>query len=471
MLGVLRAGEAPSPIDVVRQLNQAFIEVAEKVSPSVVVVSVAHRPDFEAATDESNPWWDMLPPQFRDQLRERFRREPNARRQHPPVFDGQGSGVVIREDGYIVTNGHVVEGADKIKVRFKSGKEYSAEVRGVDLQSDVAVLKIDAKGLKAVKFANSDKVRVGEFAVAIGAPFELDYSVTIGHVSAKGRSRVIPDPAMDQDFIQTDASINPGNSGGPLVNVDGEIVGINTLIRGLRTGIGFAIPSNLANEVSGKLIADGKYTRAWLGVAVVAIQDDEELRDMLKGTETGVVVRRIEKDSPAAKSELKTGDVIATVDGRPVGNAQDLRNEIRARGVGTSVTLDVIRSGKAIQIKVKPEEWPEEARAKVSQTRPAPGGEEKDLGMVVKPATKELAREHGVEMVEGLLVTQVEAGSLAERKGVQKGDVMTEINQTPVTTLRAYREALKDVDVKKGVLLNLVRDGVSRLVVLKDTGE
>jgi serine protease Do len=378
---------------------------------------------------------------------------------------------VIREDGYIVTNGHVVDGADKIKVRFKSGKEYVAEVRGVDTQSDVAVLKIDAKGLPAARFGNSDKVRVGEFAVAIGAPFELDYSVTVGHVSAKGRSRIIPDPAMDQDFIQTDASINPGNSGGPLVNVEGEVVGINTLIRGLRTGIGFAIPSNLANEVSAKLIAEGKFTRAWLGVAVTALKDDEEMRDLLKGADTGVVVRRIEKDSPAAKSELKTGDVIAAVDGRAVSNAQDLRSEVRTKGVGAAVTLDVVRAGKSMKIQVKPEEWPEEARMALRQPSPASAGEEKDLGMVVKPATRELAKEHGVEMAEGLLVTQVETGSLAERKGVQKGDVVTEVNQRPVTTLKAYRDAIKDADLKKGVLLNLVRDGVSRLVVLKDTGE
>lgn len=465
------AGEAPSALDVARQLNQAFIGVADTVSPAVVVITVAHRPGFEDLFDEANPWLEMLPPQFRERFREQYRRDPGTRRRQPPVFDGQGSGLVIREDGYIVTNGHVIDGAEQIKVRFKNGKEYTAEVRGVDAQSDVAVLKIDATGLPTAKFADSDKVRVGEYAIAIGAPFDLDYSVTVGHVSAKGRSRVIRDPAMDQDFIQTDASINPGNSGGPLVNIEGEVVGINTLIRGLQTGIGFAVPSNLAKEVSAKLIVEGKYTRAWLGVAVMAVGEDEEMRDLLRGTESGVVVRQIEKDSPASKSELKTGDVIAAVDGRPVRSAQDLRNEVRAKGVGSPVTLDVVRAGKSLKIKVQPEEWPDEVKTAAVQSGVAPSGEAKDLGMVVKPATKDLAREHGVEMAEGLLVTQIEAGSVAERKGVQKGDIVTEVNQAPVTTLRAFREAINAADLKRGVLLNLVRDGVSRLVVLKDAGE
>src|SRR6185503_5606750 len=258
-------------LDLARQLNQAFIEVADHVSPAVVVVKVAQKPSQLDLEGEDNPLWDMLPPEFRRQLERQREKQRNKNdksdespgSKEPPVFNGQGSGVVIRPEGYILTNRHVVDGAEKIKVKFNNGDEFDAEVRGVDPQSDLAVLKIDPKGRKltAARLGDSEKTRVGEFAIAIGAPFELDYSVTFGHVSAKGRSRIINDPTMDQDFIQTDANINPGNSGGPLVNIEGEVIGINTLIKGLRTGIGFAIPVNLVKEVSDKLIAHGKFTR------------------------------------------------------------------------------------------------------------------------------------------------------------------------------------------------------------------
>ena len=276
------------PLEIAPQLKPAFIEVADNVSPAVVVVKIAHKPDY-VELDEDNPLWELIPRQFRRQLEEQFEKRRQKRpAQQEPQYDGQGSGVVIRENGYILTNRHVVEGADKIKVRFKDGREFDAQVRGVDPQSDIAVLKIDAENLTVAKLGDSSKTRVGEFAIAIGAPFELDYSVTFGHVSAKGRSHVIPSfgessPGawMDQDFIQTDASINPGNSGGPLVNIDGEVIGLNTLIRGLHTGIGFAIPSNLAKEVAEKLISDGKFTRAWLGVGIIALKDYAD-RDLFK---------------------------------------------------------------------------------------------------------------------------------------------------------------------------------------------
>jgi serine protease Do len=474
--GPASAKETSKALSLARELNQAFIEVADNASPSVVVIRVAHKPEFSAANENGNPFLEMLPPQLRKQFEQRFRDDAKPeprRRSQKPVFDGEGSGIVIRADGYIITNGHVVEGADRIQVRFKDGKEYDAEVRGVDTQSDIAVVKIKAQDLPTAKFADSDKVKVGEFAIAIGAPFELDYSVTFGHVSAKGRNRIIPDPSMDQDFIQTDASINPGNSGGPLVNLDGEIIGINTLIRGLHTGIGFAIPSNLAKEVADKLIADGKFTRAWLGIEIRGLREDKEYRDMVKGVEDGVVVRGIVRDGPAAKSDLKLGDVITTVDGHPVATAQELRHEIRSREIGSSVALNVVRNGENVKIKVRPEEWPDDATPAAGKTGNNSGGsaESADLGVTVKPLTKELAKENGLEATNGLVITGVQADSLAARKGLQTGDVITGINQHPVSTLRDYRSAVKDADVNQGVLVDFVREGVSRMVVLKDNGE
>ena len=257
---------ASTNLDLARQLNQAFVEVTEKVSPAVVVITVITKPGANHFADlDQNPE-DAFPREFWRQ----FRRQ--AEEESPPEREiGQGSGVIIRENGFILTNRHVVDDAESIEVRLKDGRKFKAKVRGVDPQSDVAVIQIDASGLPVAKLADSSKTRVGEFAIAIGAPFQLDYSVTFGHVSAKSRGNVVPSyhggAMLDQDFIQTDANINPGNSGGPLVNIEGEVIGINTLIRGFRTGIGFAIPSGLAREVADQIIANGKFTRAWLGVS------------------------------------------------------------------------------------------------------------------------------------------------------------------------------------------------------------
>ena len=478
------AAKESAALDLARQLNNAFIEVADKVSPAVVVVKVAHKEVPMDLDDADNPLWEMVPRQFRKQLEEQRDKQRQQRKggkpgaAKEPVYDGQGSGVVIREDGYILTNHHVVEGADKIKVRFKDGRTYDAVIRGTDPQSDIAVLKIEAKGLTTAKLADSSTTRVGEFAIAIGAPFDLDYSVTIGHVSAKGRSQVIPSfggrspgAAMDQDFIQTDASINPGNSGGPLVNLYSEVIGINTLIRGMNTGIGFAVPSNLAKEVADKLIADGKFTRAWLGVGIRALKDDEDYLGLVKGISDGVIVTQLQPDGPAAKSDLKPGDIITTVDGVAVGTAVQLKNEIRGKKIGAPVTLDVYRSGKNIKVKVKPEAWPDDTIPVVNKT---PGPVEKDtqgFGVTVKGVTKELAEQFGVEVTAGVIVTEVEPDSPAARKGIKPGDIITEVNQKPVTTARQFKDAVKDASPKKGVIVNLISKGVSKFEVLKETGE
>ena len=353
------ASKDSSALALARQLNQAFIEVADQVSPSVVVIRVAQKQDRNifGFDTEGNPFLDMLPRDLRKQLEERLdrnRKRSESQPERTPQFNGQGSGIVMREDGYILTNRHVVEDAQKIEVRFKDGRTFPATIRGVDPRSDVAVLKIDAKGLPAAKFADSDKTRVGEFAIAIGAPFNLDYSVTFGHVSAKGRTDLLPGVApgtpMDQDFIQTDANINPGNSGGPLVNINGEVIGINTLIRGIGTGIGFAIPANLARELAESLIKDGKVVRARLGIEARSLREDNELRSRtFKGATDGVLVAGLQVDGPASKSELKLEDIITHVEGTAVGNAQQLRNAVRNKA-GKPVTLSVVRDRKSTRL-------------------------------------------------------------------------------------------------------------------------
>ena len=364
-------------LDLARQLNKAFIEVAENVSPSVVVIKVAQKSRAEALDDPENPFWDLVPKEFREQFekeREKRRKKADEDEDEPkraPEFNGQGSGVIIREDGYIMTNFHVVEDAAKIRVRLRDGRSFEGTLRGGDPQSDIAVIKINATNLPAAKLADSGGVRVGEFAVAIGAPFEFDYSVTFGHVSAIGRTHVVPSMGMnsqgarmDQDFIQTDASINPGNSGGPLVNLYGEVIGINTLIRGLHTGIGFAVPVNLAKEVSDQLIATGKFPRSWLGVGIRGLREDDDFFEEIKGADDGVLITSIQDGGPASKSDLRARDVITAVDGKKVATATQLRNEIRIKKPGNAVTLDVVRDSKPIKIKVRPELWPDQDEKK-----------------------------------------------------------------------------------------------------------
>ncbi|MEW6159215.1 MAG: trypsin-like peptidase domain-containing protein [Verrucomicrobiota bacterium] len=471
----------PSPaLEMARQLNEAFIEVADTVSPSVVVIEVAHRPDSKEEDD--NPLLDLFPPELRRQFEERFRRRDSEKpSRRAPVFDGRGSGVVIRKDGFILTNTHVVEDAEKIRVRFRDGREYAAEVRGKDPLSDIAVIKIDATELPEAKLGDSSKTRVGEFAIAIGAPFDLDYSVTFGHVSAKGRSHVIPNfgtgslgEKMDQDFIQTDASINPGNSGGPLVNIYGEVIGINTLIRGLNTGIGFAIPINLAKQVAEQLISNGKYDRAWLGVRIRALRDDTDFREMVKDqVKDGVIVYQIDKNGPAYKV-LQPSDVIISVDGQPVSNSQDLRYQIRSKAIGSSVAMEVFRKdnkgeGKVIKLKVKTAAWPDEEAVSASKSPDLTSSSAKSFGLTVQNLTQELAEEYDVALTEGVIVTEVEPGSAAAKKNIQPGDIITEVNHHPVKTPKEFRDA-----AQKGngsAIINLISDGSPKFEILKDDGD
>ncbi len=516
---------APPAAEIARLLNQAFVDVASNVTPSVVVVSVAHRPHRRMTALEGHPFFDMLPDEFKERLeeprepgepreprssppdsdrnRERRRRSEKKKEEVPPpaerkpkapaeadpaeegpdarepVFDGEGSGIIVRREGYIVTNRHVIEDADRVRVRLMDGTEFDAVVRGVDAQSDLAVLKIDPAGqtLRVAKLGNSRAVQVGDFSIAIGAPLDLDYSVTFGHISAKGRSRILDDPAMDQDFLQTDANINPGNSGGPLVNIHGEVIGINTLIRGLRTGIGFAIPSNLVREVTDQLIDQGHFTRAYLGVRIHSLRDSSEYRDAVTGVKDGVVVFAIPPGSPAAKSELKPGDVILAVDGQAVASPQELRNEIRGKAIGSRVALDVHRFGRKLQVDVRPEAWPESEEQRTPAPKPAlarspapdaagpktPGA----LGLKVDTLTREHAEHFHLERKAGVIVTEVERNSPAQRHGLRPGDIITEVNLKPVTSVKQFNEALRDSDPQKGVVLHFQTAGTSRFEILK----
>jgi serine protease Do len=465
-LGRVNAGDAPNAnLALAKQLNEAFVQVAEEVSPSVVVITVTERAgilDPDAMDDgdgQQNPS-GQIPPELRRYL------------QSHKSF-GQGSGIIIRPDGFILTNGHVVENAEKIDVRLRDGRTYSATVRGVDAPSDVAVIKIDEKNLPVAKLADSSRTRVGEFAIAIGAPFALDYTVTFGHVSAKDRSRIMDEEEgsgmLDQNFIQTDANINPGNSGGPLVNVDGEVIGINTLIRGLHTGIGFAIPSNLARDVADKLISDGKYPRSWLGVEIEALRENPDFRQLVPGVKDGVVIREVMADGPASKSDLKPADVVTAVDGKAVVTSDQLKEAIRSKKPGTDVTLSVFRQvndeGRQLKIVVQPGEWKAPSTATVAAAGDPPASTAEDNYGITVSSSRRLLRG-----LEGVLVRKVERDSVADQSNIQEGDIITAIGGQPVTTPKQVYDLLKSADVKKGVKIDLINRTGKTFELLKDDG-
>jgi len=473
----VKAVEPSEALKLAQQLNQAFVEVAESVSKSVVEVRVSKKSgnyEMQGEQFRNSPFFDQLPEDFRrffEQQQPQGRKQPNRSRE--PIYDGQGSGLVYREDGIIMTNRHVVENSDKIKIVFKDGREYDGEILGVDRESDIAIIKIEATGLQAVKIGDSNRTKAGEFAIAIGSPFGLKYSVTIGHISAKGR-RVLTDQQMfDQDFIQTDASINPGNSGGPLVNIYGEVIGINTLIRGMNTGIGFAVPINLAKRISDMLIKDGKVTRAWLGVSITTLREDVELRDLAVGVEDGVVVRQFIPGGPAEKSDLELADIITSVDGKKVKSAEELKRAIRFKNAGDSVKIGLMRDGNPQEILFETGAFPEEFTP-VTRVRRAEEKKSKEplnaelLGMKVQEISEDLAKRFMIDEDEGVIVVSVEKGSVSEEKNISPGDIVTRINSAEINSIESFRKSYENEDLKKGVLVHLKSNGSQRFEVLKD---
>src|SRR5207302_536406 len=356
----------------------------------------------------------------------------------PRPIQSEGSGFIVRPDGYIFTNFHVVEGADKIDVKLRDGRNFSGRVVGTDEKTDIAVVKIDAKDLPVVQLGDSDAVRVGQFAFAIGAPFKLDYTFTYGVVSGKGRSKLLQTGAYSiSDYLQTDASINPGNSGGPLCDIDGKVIGMNTLINGMNRGLGFAIPVNMAKEIGTELIAGHKIMRPWLGIRIETLGDDPDIRDLFKGIDKGVVVRTIEADAPAYKSDLRPKDVITQVDGTEVTTDSQLQHEILKKKIGQKVELTVWRKGQTLKVPVTTGELPNEiSRASNEPARPPQNREEEEVGkfgLQVQELTKEMAQRFKLGVQRGVIVTDVTENSLAAQQGIEREDVITEVDGKPVT--------------------------------------
>lgn len=434
----LQAGEQLTGAQILDALTNAFANVAEKVNPSVVTI-------FTQTKIKRQPFPRTTPFEefFGDEFFKRFFQIPEP--QGDLIQRGLGSGVIVRDDGIILTNNHVVQGADDIRVRLIDGKEYKAEIKGKDSKTDLAVLQIDAKNLPAIKFGDSDKIRVGEFVLAIGSPLnpQFAHTVTAGIISAKGRSGI--GLTQYEDYIQTDAAINPGNSGGALVNMRGELVGINSAIAtqtGGYQGIGFAIPSNLASKIMSDILEKGKVVRGWLGVYIQNVTD--ELAKSLGLSEPeGVIITQVQENSPAEKAGLKEEDVILKIDNRPVKNVNELSTWVAATAPGTVVTLTILRDGKQEEVKVKLGELPEEE----TEAKPAVRKSVAKLGFQVANLTPEIREQYNLDKRDrGVVIVQVQPGSYAERLGLQAGDLIMKINRKPVTNVKEFNKEFQKLN-------------------------
>ncbi|GBL40181.1 probable periplasmic serine endoprotease DegP-like [Nitrospirota bacterium] len=467
------AGPAPVPAPLAHPVATApqlpmtggsgknFVEIAKSVKPAVVNIAAARTGKSGEEPQGShfdNPFFRRF---FGDELKRERPKEPKEK--------GQGSGVIVDPSGLIITNNHVVDKADDIRVVLSDKREFKARLIGTDSKTDIAVIKIEATGLSPIAWADSDQVEVGEFVLAVGSPFGLTQTVTMGIVSAVGRASM--GIAEYEDFIQTDAAINPGNSGGALVNVRGELVGINTAIvsqSGGNMGIGFAVPSNLAHSIMDQLVRTGKVVRGWLGVSIQELSP--ELARQFGMTETkGVLVSDVLEGSPAKKAGFERADVIVEFDGKPMHSPTHLRNAVAQAPLGKKVSIKLIRDKTLTTLDVTIVEQPKSMAQSGSEEREesmAPTGVFSDLE--VHELTEELAGRYGIKSSErGVVVTRVRPGSIMEEIGVREGDLMLEINRKAVTSLTTYERLRSGLSKNQAVLLLVKRQGRSLYLTLK----
>jgi serine protease Do len=372
-----------------------------------------------------------------------------------------GSGVVIDDKGHILTNHHVVAGADDVEVTFIDGKKLKGKIVGTDPMTDLAVLEVDGATAKPAEFGSSEQMRVGEWVMAIGNPFGLDHSVTVGVLSAKGRYGFAPGKL--EDFLQTDASINPGNSGGPLVNIRGEVVGINTMIAGIGTGVGFAVSESIARPIAKQLIEHGKVTRPFIGIVMQSLTPDLVGAIGANAPDEGALVSKVQAGSPADKAGILVGDIIIRVDGKPTTTSRDVQREVFAGEVGQNIKVTVWRNGKERVIDVRAAEMPTEP----TKSSEHPSREEM-LGLGLETLTPELADRLDIDRAtKGVVVTAVRPGTIAAEVGVRPGDVLVEIDRSSVTTAE---EAVKKLAQQRagGHLVRVQRGDAALFIVLPD---
>lgn len=430
--------------------------LVKSVRPSVVNISttsvIKGSNMQERFFGQQNPFRDF----FGDDMLEKFFGDSPKREFKQRSL---GSGCIIDREGYIITNNHVIEKAQTIKVKLIDGKEYDAKVIGRDPKTDLALIKIDAKNdLPVAVFGDSNNLEIGDWVVAIGNPFGLETTVTAGIVSAKGR--VIGAGPYD-DFIQTDASINPGNSGGPLFNLEGEVVGINTAIVSGGQGIGFAIPINMARELLPQLKSKGKVTRGWLGVVIQKITPEIAKSFGLQESE-GALVSDITEDGPAEKAGIKRGDVIVSFNGKAIKEMDTLPKLVGATEIGKKAKVGIIRDGKSLEVEVVIGELKDE-RLQASKKPEV----EKDFGLVVQNITPEIAKHLNLKDKRGVIVTDVQPGSPAQEGDIRSGDIIKEISRKPIKNLEDFKEAMKKVNIKEGAVLLIQRENVTFYTVLR----
>jgi serine protease Do len=469
------AGPEPIPDPIARPVATApqlpmaggngknFVEIAKSVKPGVVNIAATR----SGKSGEGSPSSPLDDPFFRKFFGDEFFKRDAPQRE--PKERGQGSGVIVEANGLIITNNHVVNKADEIRVFLSDKREFKGKLIGTDTKTDIAVVKIEATGLPTIPWADSDQLEVGEFVLAVGSPFGLTQTVTMGIVSAVGRASM--GIAEYEDFIQTDAAINPGNSGGALVNVRGELVGINTAIfsqSGGNMGIGFAVPSNLSRAIMDQLVRTGKVVRGWLGVAIQDLTPELATQFGIADTK-GVLVSDVMDESPAKKAGFERADVIVEYDGKPMDSPTHLRNAVAQTPIGKKVSVKLIRDKKPKTLEVAIAEQPKsigQPSQEESRESAVPTGVLSDLD--VRELNEELATRYGLKATErGVVVVRIKPGSTAEEMGMREGDIILEVNRKAVNSLKSYERAASGLAKDQAVLLLLKRKGQAIYLTLR----
>lgn len=442
-----RKGTAEAPVKEVPKdilaTQQAFTTLVKEVTPSVVNISTISRKKLVPSPFQFSPFFE----DFFGDRQPRYRRDTSL-----------GSGFIINRDGYILTNDHVVRDAESIKVKLSNDKEYEGKIVGRDPKTDIAIIKIDSReSLPVAVLGDSDKLQVGQWAIAIGNPFGLDRTVTVGVVSATGRSNMGIETY--EDFIQTDASINPGNSGGPLLNIHGEVIGINTAIVAAGQGIGFAIPVNMAKHVVEQLLKKGTVSRGWLGVSIQPVNDEIAASFGLKKA-AGALVNEVMTGSPAAAAGIRQGDIILGLDGKEIKDVAQLQRLVADTPVGKRVEVSVFREGREMKLSLVlgNSESAAASRAKPEEAAPANW-----MGMTVA----ELPREMRMRGATGVVITDIDAEGLAAEAGLQRGDIIVSVNRNRVGTIAEYKRAVAGIAAKGSAVLLVKRGNASIYFVLK----
>ena len=444
--------EQAEPYLALESFSNSIADIAEKVGPAVVNI------DTVRMVKQGSPFFSQ-DPIFRQFFGEQFK---DYSRTIPQK--GTGSGFIISQEGYILTNEHVIHKAEKIKVTLSDGRKFTGKLIGSDLDSDIAIVKIDSDDLPIVTLGDSDKLRVGEIVVAIGNPYGLQQTVTMGVVSAEGRSIPVEEHTY-RNFIQTDAAINPGNSGGPLLNTKGEVVGINTAIIAYAQGIGFAIPINIPKKNIDELIKLGKVRRSWLGVYIQEVTPEIAEQFGLSEDAKGVLVGDVVNNSPAEKSGIKRGDIITKVNDEEVDFPGELQDKIRSIEIGKKANIEVVRDGKEISFVVILDEMPtvDEEGSELSKEKVF----SVQTGLKVQTVTAEIAKELGLPQVKGLVITEVIPGSSADDMGLQTGDIILEANRVEASTVDEWGKVISKLEPGDTLLLLVFRSGHTYYVPIK----